>query len=248
MGVQLRAALYTFSLLLAARAEASPLVEARAQRRLADATSGEELKPWVKQLTTKSGAKWVFRPDGDARSAKLASDYGTRPGTNNVRERAVYLTSRHLRLGVVPQTLKGEFQGRSGTFQRYVDGYNGAIADPARTDWDSYQGVAILHYVTNMQDGHPGNVIISKSPTKSYFHAIDGELTFGNGPLLSMVIKRSLKVHPMSERLQQRIAKVDIAAWSADLLKEGLTQREVDGAVERLRKVQREGLAALPER
>ncbi len=103
-----------------------------------------------------------------------------------------------------------------------------------------------MHYVTNIRDGHDFNTMISKSATKSYFHAIDNELTFGDGPLMSTVIKRSLKAHPMSARLQQRLAKVDIPAWSADLLKEGLTQHEVDGAVERLRKVQREGLAALP--
>ncbi len=110
----------------------------------------------VARLTLADGSKWIFRSAEEA---------------NIHPERALYLTSRHLRLDVVPKTHRVSIEGREGTLQAF-------LADVSRTpstrgvgwvnlegnrllrgNWQSILRTAVLHCVSSFQDGHSGNLI-----------------------------------------------------------------------------------------
>jgi hypothetical protein len=209
-------------------------------------------RTWTLKVTLKTGSKWVFRPEENWHNAGLTKIHGIAQGTLSVHERAFYLTSRHLRLGVVPQVVRGELDGVRGTFQRFVeDGYHtgwhaGGYLGEARApvDVDSLQAVAILHYVTHLVDGHEMNRLAKDIAGKTRRKAIDGELTFGEGRTASFAIQEVLG-QELSPKLKRRFGRVHVDAWRADLLKEGLTDVEIDGAVKRFARVREHGLAAL---
>jgi hypothetical protein len=219
--------------------------DARVARRLGEVRDVSPIGygDWVQLVTLKNGAKWVFRPEHNRHNKELIGKHKIAPGTQVLRDRAFYLTSRHLRLGVVPQLVRGELDGAAGSLQRYVeDKYHGAAKLPA--DTETQQAVAILHYVTRLADGHDGNVVLTDVAGKTRFRAIDGELSFGHAWTMSVVIDQ-VAGEQLSPRLKRRLDRVDVDAWRAALLAEGLANEDVAGAVRRFQRVREHGLAAL---
>jgi hypothetical protein len=99
--------------------------------------------------------------------------------------------------------------------------------------------------VTNLRDGHGANIKRRPFAGKERYGTFDAELTFRQGPGSSVLFIEAHK-RPFSDRLRNRLAKTDVAAWTADLVKEGRTPPEIDAAVQRFRRVLELGVDALP--
>jgi hypothetical protein len=220
-----------------------------------------ELRPWARLLTLKDGSRWVFRSP-HARDQQLVEVYSTAkipPGGKLARERAFYVTSAMLGLGVVPRTLRAELDGEPGVAQRYVEGepltfFNEMrdallrfVPGTRRLSWDSVHGVAILHFVTGILDGHDANVLKQKTWRQRRLRAIDGELTFaenGHASWSVVYIMAGKGPRELSPRLQRRLAKVDVEAWKAALRREGIAESAIELAAYRLHMIQEHGLRA----
>jgi hypothetical protein len=219
------------------------------------------LRPWARLLTLEDGSRWVFRTP-HARDRQLVETYSAAriPADGKLaRERAFYVTSAMLGLGVVPRTVHAELDGERGVLQRYVEGKSPSIFREGRDyllsflpgirrlTWDSVHGVAILHFVTVILDGHDDNVVKEKRPRFRRLRAFDGELTFpetGHASWSVVYVMAASGPPTLSPRLQRRLARVDVEAWKSALRREGIAEPAIELADHRLRMVQDHGLRA----
>jgi hypothetical protein len=208
-----------------------------------------EGKPPVWRLTLADGSMWIFRS-----------------GKEGTLERALYLTSRHLRLNVVEKTVEVTFQGHAGSLQRMTSkapapenelrgiGWIGLNGRAHRADWDSIVRGAVLHYVANVFDGTDHNVTEALRGRKRKTRVFDGGEAFtslqaSNSDLMKAVIAGLRRGRPprFSTALKRDLSGVNIAAWEKDLTRAltGVASRDIQGTINRLERVQRDGLAAL---
>jgi hypothetical protein len=219
----------------------SDRVAQRAFARPVESSSSLEGKEHVVHLELRDGSSWYFRPE-HPRNDALAEKNAITGSTRSDRERGTYITSRHLRLGVVPRTVRGQRGGQRGTLQRGM-----TVIEPTRgmvLDWDSVHGLAILDYVLRRGDADSHNVLFVPAGNRVRVMSGDNELTFGSRPrppsswAIGMAYSGPLA---FSARLQRRLERVNVDAWRADLLAEGIPREDADLAVERFLEVRRLG-------
>lgn len=165
------------------------------------------------------------------------------------RSRAFYLTSNRLGLHVVPRTFVGEEDGQPVLFQRRVKGEASPFVG---CEWENLVAIAILHYVTDISDGHPLQAVAFSHGGRSRAAAIDGEMTFGVHPpltpnaFLQEVRNRRYRDSSLTipRRIVESLARVDVAAWRNELRAEGIPEAQIEAAVRRFEKVKTRGLDA----
>jgi hypothetical protein len=217
------------------------------QRKLDGEVVAEASRYGVSLLTLKNqGQKdqWVFRADECSNQA-LAAMYIGVPKSRSTAERATYLTSRHLRLNVVPKLLRAEWKGKAGTLQRMVPQEDESFH--ASVDLESLIATLILQRVTNFYDPREENIVWEQRGETFFARAIDGAFTFGNQePNTYSAAAKALKLRPGEDiaippKLLKRIRSTHIEHWKKDLLREGLTENQVNAAEFVLRKIQQSG-------
>jgi hypothetical protein len=208
------------------------------------------------------GAKgwWLFRDDQHAGALRTQ------------RELAYSHTSAELGLGAVPRLVAGSWQGRKGSLQRVVEHAkrsSGSLKGDIRevlayatstspeVDWDSLHAVAIQHYVTDMHDDAPYNLLITRSASGQLrYDAIDGERAFGHtGGFQRMgwarrLVQESIALggpKQLSPGLSAKLRDTNVARWRQRLADSGISEAEIVRAEAKLRTLQERGLAALLE-
>lgn len=119
----------------------------------------------------------VYKPlKGEERNALKA---GIEDGSLYKREWLAFMVDRALDLGVVPPTVLRDEDMGLGSVQAFVKDADSALKEPLREkNPEDLVKVALLHKLTGQQDGHRGNILVSRGP-KGETDAIDNGESFG---------------------------------------------------------------------
>jgi hypothetical protein len=161
-------------------------------------------------------------------------------------------------LDATAEIFAAELDGVPGALQRYVEGssLHEQNVNPQQVDWESVHAVAVLQFITRMDDPYTTNVVAEPTANGRFrLQSIDHEYTFGDwgypatwrwpAAAQDLIRKTANAPKQLSERTWTRLKNVDITRWRAALLAEGISESEADGAIERLRQVQEHGLLAI---
>lgn len=204
----------------------------------------------VARLTLNDGSVWIFRG---------AIEGNTHP------ERALYLTSKHLRLGVVPKTHRVTIEGRDGTLQAYLP----AASEPTkrgvawtnfegdktlRGSWQSILRTSVLHCVSTFQDGHSGNLVRVGQSGAPQLKTFDAQYAF-ESVLLNMsesepyqgLIEGLRRGRPFAlpADLAKDLRGVQVDHWQRELVEQGVKPERAAKALRMLRQIQDHGIYGL---
>ena len=184
----------------------------------------------------------VFKPrDGEDSFA----DEGYEEGTLYKRERAAYLVSRFLDLGLVPSTVIKKVGSNIGSAQEFVLGTT--PAEMSQRDMDSFAKkhneelvkLWLFDYVIWNTDRHGANLLINGERVV----AIDNGLSFVNSRQRWLktyynreVIDKNIPSEVVS-KFKNFLADAELKKTLSDLLSEHLTKEEVGSCMARIERV-----------
>lgn len=164
---------------------------------------------------------------------------GCEKGTLHLRERAAYLVSEMLGFDFVPPTVIREVDGQVGSLQRFIEGHNlglDHIWDSEERRTEEFAKLLIFDYIIWNMDRHGANYLVKDERVL----AIDHGNCFGNASSRFVQI-RSATDTPISEELTQGLNEFMEQEDNIDslvaLLKEHISDKEIDSCVKRLKKI-----------
>jgi hypothetical protein len=208
----------------------------------------------VRIVTLSDGSVWVFRSDQHPRAHLMALQYWVPRGTRGARERALYLLSRHLRLGVVPKTIRVEWGSETGTLQRHLGPHFGG--PQSAKSWESEQAALLLQFMAGVQDPDVGgNRFRVEEQGQDRWKVVDGETAFASeanprsgadGYYRQWLERLRASGHgTLSSRISKNICRGNLDALEKDLHYTGLSDSEIAVTLARVRLAKERGLEAL---
>lgn len=186
------------------------------------------------------GGRAILKPDAGGRNTIYES---LLDGSKSSREVGTYVTDRHLGFNQVPETVAIDDPnfGRSAMqewkdSQRFPD-----IGDKGTFYAKDEQMMAVRDYITGNHDRHLGNVLMSP---EGGMVAIDHGESFPTGKTGSLMTNEFLARQantPLDPAVVDAVRSVDQTALRQELQASGLSQQQVDGAINRLNEIATHG-------
>lgn len=190
-------------------------------------------------IELKDDGKAVFKPKEGEHEF-----YDYKVGSLYKRERAAYLVSRFLDLGLVPPTVIKEVDGRIGSAQEFVPGTMPFLLPQKefkkflRNHNEELIKLWLFDYIIWNADRHGNNLLIKDNKVI----AIDNGLSFGGSRhcpqkyLESNVLSEKIPSEVVS-RFQTFLADTELKQTLSDLLFEHLTKEEAEACLARIERI-----------